>query len=170
LSLGLQGYPSLQTVVAKYSTLVKESIWPNGELDKIFSSQVRKSWLIFKPYSVSEVHPFNQSDDLFQSIKAHWCVLIQCPFFEAMYECGLQEKATGEKQNSYLRPHKKISCLSSLPACKFPPASNIFNIFLFLLSKPTKLHFLTLVIACGAAAWRGGKPTLYSILSIGGRA
>jgi hypothetical protein len=42
----------------------------------------------------------------------------------------------------------------------------MFFIPKILLPKSTKLHLLMPVIACGAATRRGGKPTLYSILSM----
>ncbi|KAH3699341.1 uncharacterized protein LOC127860580 isoform X1 [Dreissena polymorpha] len=38
---------------------------------------------------------YGPPDDMKQ-IWAHWCVLVQCPYFEAMFRCGLQEKQQGK--------------------------------------------------------------------------
>ena len=33
----------------------------------------------------------------FQEVKAHWNVLVSCPYFQSLYDSGLDEKLSGIK-------------------------------------------------------------------------
>jgi hypothetical protein len=36
-----------------------------------------------------------------QQFKVHWCILLQCPYFKALYDSGMQERTSGQSSFKY---------------------------------------------------------------------
>ena len=33
-------------------------------------------------------------------MKAHWCVLVMCPYFQSLYDSGMKESVSGKQSES----------------------------------------------------------------------